>query len=72
MGDMNNTNTTPQVGDRVILITKPYRDSEKTNISEGTLIEFTKIGDWIIELTPKSRHCFMNDIILEWSVEVAK
>ena len=72
MGDMNNTTTIPQVGDRVILLTKPYRDSEKTNIEEVTLLEISRIGDWIVEKKPGSVHCFMNDIILEWSVEVAK
>lgn len=58
----------PQTGAKVIIFTKPYRDSNRTEINEGTLIEFTKIGDWIIELKPKSRHCFMKDIILQWAL----
>lgn len=69
---MNNTTTTPQVGDRIILLIKPHRDSEKTRIEEVTFLEMSRIGDWIVEKKPGSIHCVMYDIILEWSVEVAK
>lgn len=58
-------NTTPEIGTRILVETKPFVDSDKVFLNECTYLGTDGLH-WITERKPGSRHYIPVETIREW------
>lgn len=64
---MTNTEQLPTEGERILVLTKPFIDSERTDLTECRVLGSDRLH-LIVERKPGSRHYIPRETILEWSV----